>query len=99
SAALLKSLHPDWTPGQIKSALMTTAKTGVVKEDETTPADPFDFGSGRVDLTKAGNPGLTFDETAERMFALGNDPVNAIHLNLPSVNAPVMPGKVTTVRT
>jgi subtilisin family serine protease len=99
SAALLKALHPNWTPGQIKSALMTTAKTGVVKEDETTPADPFDYGSGREDLTKAGDPGLTFDETADRMFALGNDPVNAIHLNLPSVNAPVMPGKVTTVRT
>jgi subtilisin family serine protease len=99
SAALLKALHPKWTPGQIKSALMTTAKTGVVKEDEKTPADPFDYGSGREDLTKAGNPGLTFDESAERMFALGNDPVNAVHLNLPSVNAPVMPGRLTTVRT
>jgi Subtilase family/Fibronectin type-III domain/PA domain len=99
SAALLMALHPDWTPGQIKSALMTTAKTGVVKEDEQTPADPFDFGSGREDLTVADDPGLTFDETAQRMFALGNDKVNAIHLNLPSVNAPVMPGTVTTVRT
>lgn len=99
SAALLKALHPDWTPGQIKSALMTTAATGVVKEDEKTPADPFDVGSGRADLTRAGNPGLTFDETAARMFSLGNDQVNAVHLNLPSVNAPVMPGKITTVRT
>ncbi len=99
SAALLLALHRDWTPGQIKSALMTTAKTGLVKEDETTPATPFDVGSGREDLTKAGNPGLTFDETADRMFALGSDPVKAINLNLPSVNAPVMPGTITTVRT
>ncbi len=37
-------------PGAIKSALMTTATTDVVKEDETTPADPFDDGAGRVDL-------------------------------------------------
>ena len=99
AALLLKALHPDWTPGQIKSAMMTTAKTDVVKEDLATPADPFDYGSGRVDLTQAGNPGLTFDETAERMVLLGNDSVNAVHLNLPSINAPVMPGKLTTVRT
>ncbi|MFU8873868.1 S8 family serine peptidase [Micromonospora sp. SL4-19] len=99
SGILMKALHPDWTPGQIKSALMTTAKTGVLKEDLTTPADPFDYGSGRVDLTKSGTPGLTFDETVARMVAVGNDAVNAVHLNLPSVNAPVMPGKLTTVRT
>jgi hypothetical protein len=99
SAALLMALHPDWTPGQVKSALMTTAKTSVLKEDEKTAADPLDMGSGREDLTKADDPGLTFDETAQRMFALGNDKVNAIHLNLPSVDAPVMPGTITTVRT
>jgi subtilisin family serine protease len=98
SAALLKALHPTWTPGQIKSALMTTAKKSVVKEDTVTPADPFDYGSGRVDLTKAGTPGLTFDESAARMFALGNDPMNAVHLNLPSINIPLLPGRVTTTR-
>ena len=54
SGALIKALHPDWTPGQIKSALMTTAWTQVVKEDGVTPATPFDDGSGRVDLNKAG---------------------------------------------
>jgi subtilisin family serine protease len=99
SAALMKALHPTWTPGQIKSALMTTATTNVVKEDLTTPADPFDMGAGRVQLNIAGNPGLTFDETAARMAALGNDPISAVQLNLPSVNAPIMPGKLTAVRT
>ena len=99
SAALLKALHPDWTPGQIKSAMMTTAKKSVVKEDTVTPADPFDYGSGRVDLTKAGTPGLTFDESAARMFALGNDSFNAVNLNLPSINIPLLPGRVTTQRT
>ena len=41
---------------------------------------------------------LTLDESAARMLALGNDPVNAVHLNIPSVNAPVMPGRLTTTR-
>ncbi|WP_432833202.1 S8 family serine peptidase [Dactylosporangium sp. CA-092794] len=99
SALLEKAVHPDFTPGQIKSALLTTATTKVVKDDGHTPADPFDFGSGRVQVNLAANPGLTFDETADRLFALGGDPVNAVQLNLPSVNAPVMPGKLTTVRT
>lgn len=99
AALLLKALHPDWTPGQTKSALMTTAHQDVVKEDLTTPADPFDYGSGRIDLTVAGVAGLTIDETAGNMAALGSSPVAAVHLNLPSVNAPVMPGRVTTTRT
>jgi hypothetical protein len=99
SAILEKALHPTWTPGQIKSAMMTTAKTSVVKEDGVTPTDPFDDGSGRVDLTKADSPGLTFDETADNMAALGDDQVHVIDLNLPSINATVMPGTVTTVRT
>ena len=96
SAALLKALHPDWTPGQIKSALMTTAKTSVVKEDGVTPATPFDDGSGRVDLTKAWNPGLTFNETASNYVALQNELWNA---NYPSVYLPVMPGIITVQRT
>src|SRR6266540_884456 len=95
----MKALHPTWTPGQIKSARLTTESTNVLKEDQQTPADPFDMGSGLVQLNVAGSPGLTFDETAVRMAALGNDPVNAVQLNLPSVNAPVMPGKLTAVRT
>jgi Subtilase family/Fibronectin type-III domain/PA domain len=99
AAILLRALHTDWTPGQVKSALMTTAVQNVVKEDLTTPADPFDDGAGRIQLHDSWLPGLTFDETAVNMALLGNDPVNAIHLNIPSVNAPVMPGRISTIRT
>ena len=95
---LLKAAHPTWTAGQIKSALMTTARTDVVKEDLATPADPFDYGSGRIDVTRASAVALTFDETAARFAALGGDPLTAIHLNIPSIDAPVMPGIVTTTR-
>ncbi|MGI8625270.1 MAG: S8 family serine peptidase [Geodermatophilaceae bacterium] len=99
SAALLVALHPDWTPGQIKSALMTTATTDVVKEDTTTPADPFDMGAGRIDLTRAGDPGLTFDETARAFTRSAADPTSRLMLNIPSVNAPLIPGAVTAIRT
>jgi subtilisin family serine protease len=99
SGALLLALHPDWTPGQVKSALETTAKTTVTKQDRVTPADPFDYGGGRIDLTKAGDPGLTLDESAANYLAAAADPLNRIDLNLPSVNAPIMPGIITAKRT
>ncbi|WP_308250481.1 S8 family serine peptidase [Nonomuraea rhizosphaerae] len=99
AAALVFALHPNWTPGQVKSALETTAKTSVTKQDRTTPADPFDMGGGRIDLTKAGDPGLTLDETAANFLASAADPLNRIDLNLPSVNAATMPGIITAKRT
>jgi subtilisin family serine protease len=100
SAALVAALHPTWTPGQIKSALETTARTaGVTKENGIAPADPFDIGGGRVDLTRAGDPGLTFDETAADYATGAGTPMDRIDLNTPSVNAPTMPGVISTTRT
>jgi hypothetical protein len=99
AAILMKAANPGWTPGQIKSSLMTTATTAVVREDLTTPADPFDMGAGRIDLSRSEAPGLTFDESAARMAALGNNALTAVHLNIPSVNAPMMPGRLSTIRT
>ncbi|XP_058772826.1 subtilisin-like protease SBT1.7 [Vicia villosa] len=66
-AALLKSVHPDWSPAAIRSALMTTAYTAY-KNNQTLldgatkkPATPFDFGAGHVDPVSALNPGLVYD--------------------------------------
>ncbi len=95
---LLKAAHPNWNPGQIKSALMTTAITDVLKEDLVTDGDPFDFGAGRIDIGAASKAPLTISDTAANFFAMGNDSVNAVHLNIPSVNAPVMPGRLVTRR-
>jgi len=99
SALLVKAQHRTWTPGGIKSAIMTTATTKVVKEDLVTPADAFDMGAGRVDLTKAGDAPIVFDETAANMVTLGKNPLTAVNLNLPSVNVPTMPGTVRVTRT
>jgi len=62
AGALLVALHPDWTPAEIESALTTTANPQHWKEDTTTPADPFDMGSGRVNLFQAAKAGLVLDE-------------------------------------
>ena len=59
-AALLKEAHPDWTPAMLKSALMTTAYQGVIREDGT-PADPFDVGAGHIDPNRAIAPGLMYE--------------------------------------
>jgi len=69
AAALLYAQHPDWTPAMIKSALMLTAYDDLVKEDKTTPADPFDIGAGRIQLEKAGLIGLAMNETYANMLA------------------------------
>jgi subtilisin family serine protease len=99
AGALLRALHPQWTPGQVHSALMTSAKLTVVKEDEHTPAGPFEVGSGRISLDLAANPGLTFDETADRMRHLTDDDKLGPQLNVPSIYAPSMPGRIDVTRT
>lgn len=60
-AALLMGQHPTWSPAQVKSAIMTTARQDLVKENGSTPADPFDFGAGHADPVPAMDPGLTYD--------------------------------------
>ncbi|MBN1937199.1 MAG: S8 family serine peptidase [Anaerolineae bacterium] len=74
AAALLKAMRPDWTPAQIKSALMSTASQTVLHLDKTTTADVMTQGAGRIDLSKAYNPGLTFDQPSHSfgMVAAGS---------------------------
>ena len=98
AAALLRHANPDWTPGQIKSALMTTASTAaLVKEDGVTPYTPFDAGSGRLSLLKASSPGLTFDVPASDYLDHADDLWTVNH---PSVYIPdVAPHQLVVQRT
>lgn len=62
AAALLRALHRNWSPAQVKSALMNTADEHVYLDTtKTQPAGVLDRGAGRIDLTKAGDPGLTLE--------------------------------------
>ena len=85
SAALLKALHPTWTPDEIQSALMLTAWQDMVDYDGS-PTDPFDMGSGRIDLTLASKSGLVMNETKANYEAAnpatGGNPST---LNIPSL--------------
>jgi subtilase family protein/fibronectin type III domain protein len=98
-SALVKAAHPDWTPGMIKSALMTSSVQDVLKEDGVTPADPFDRGAGSIRADRAIRPTIVFDTAAADFVALGANPLTAIDVNLASVNAPTMSGEVSTSRT
>ena len=64
-AALIREAHPDWSPAAIKSALMTTSRRDILKEDGTTPADPFDFGAGHIVPNSAVDPGLVYEALKE----------------------------------
>ncbi|KAJ0808785.1 putative tripeptidyl-peptidase II [Helianthus annuus] len=66
---LLKSVHPDWSPSAIKSAIMTTASTkenqyGYPMSDEIGGwAEPFSRGAGEINPNRAMNPGLVYNLT------------------------------------
>lgn len=60
-AALLTQEHPEWSPTQIKSALMTTARQDLTKQESGEAADPFDFGAGHAVPLAASTPGLTYN--------------------------------------
>ncbi|MBA3468286.1 MAG: S8 family serine peptidase, partial [Herpetosiphonaceae bacterium] len=93
-SALMRQLYPTWTPAEIKSAMMSTAKTSVVQPDGTTPANPFNMGSGRVDPIKLVDAGLTLNETNANFVAAnpatGGDPrtlnlANAVNNACPQI--------------
>ena len=59
-AALLKEVHPKWSPMAIKSALMTSAGD-VLDGANTDPEVIFSQGAGHVRPNSAAEPGLVFD--------------------------------------
>ncbi|CAN0841409.1 Subtilisin-like protease [Linum grandiflorum] len=58
-AAVIKAVHPDWSPAAIKSAILTTAYT--VDRKQNSPATVFDMGAGHVNPPKALSAGLVYD--------------------------------------
>ncbi len=96
AAALLIAIHPEWSPAEVQSALMTTAFTGprtgsngvhpVLDTDGVSLADPFAMGAGRIDLSLAARAGLVLDES-EANYTAANPSTNGdpTSLNLASL--------------
>jgi subtilisin family serine protease len=114
--ALLKQLHPEWSPAAIKSALMTTGSM-TFNDGQPGMANgqlPWAQGAGHVNPNLASDPGLVYDNgqidylrflcginstavSASLCQQIGS--VSAQNLNLPSITASNVLGKLTVTRT
>ena len=61
AAALLLQRHPNWSPQQVKSALVSTAAPAWGDTARTVEAPVLTAGSGEVDLLAANDPKLFTD--------------------------------------
>lgn len=110
-AALLRQLHPAWSPAAIKSAMMTTA-TGVRLADGSADPDRWGYGAGHVNPNGAAHPGLVYDagpvDYLRFLCGVGSLAANSgtcqnfgaiqpQNLNLPSLTAEVL-GRSTLQR-
>ncbi|KAK9735063.1 hypothetical protein RND81_04G181200 [Saponaria officinalis] len=72
AAAFIKSVHREWTPSMIKSALMTTAtitdNMGRSLRNNSDVASPHETGVGEISPVKALDPGLVFPTTTQDYF-------------------------------
>ena len=86
AAALLKSIHPDWTPAMINSALLTTATPELAMDFDDSLENIHKRGAGRPRLDLAVNAGLYLDVSQDE-FDRANpmSPGDPKMLNLPGL--------------
>ncbi len=105
-AALYLGERPLATPGEIKSALMTSAYDTVDSNGDTV-TDPFSQGAGQVDPTKMFEPGLLYlNGTADWYsyiqgigYDVGAEAVDPSNLNLASIAIGALTASETLTRT
>jgi len=96
AGALLTQLHPAWTPAQMRSALMTTARAAT---DGEKPASPLAAGAGRIDPTAAAEPGLVIAPSTADYRAFADKTLAGRDLNMPSIRIGMLMGQASVTRT
>ncbi|MBC7723863.1 MAG: S8 family serine peptidase [Burkholderiaceae bacterium] len=108
-AVLYLGEHPDATPAEIKSAMMTTAYNTVDTAGNAV-TDPFTQGAGHVDPTKYFSPGLLYlnglGDWLSYIEGAGYDvidpavlPIDPSDLNIASIGIGSLDGTQTVTRT
>lgn len=105
--ALYLGEHPRATPGEIRSALMTTAFDTVLP-DGSKNTNPFEQGAGQVDATRFLNPGLLYLNGFKDWAAFldgkglsdfpGIDPIDGSDLNQASISIGSLASAQTVTR-
>jgi hypothetical protein len=104
--ALIMARHPNWTPSEVKSAIMTSAGDTV-----SSAHDPFAQGAGFVNPNGAADPGLVYPATPNewRQYMVGQGvqfaapfdtltPISGSQLNQASIGVGSLPGTTTVTR-
>ncbi|MBI2953285.1 MAG: S8 family serine peptidase, partial [Chloroflexi bacterium] len=99
AAAVLRQIHPTWSNAYIKSALMSTAKYLDVYNSNGTPAQPLDMGAGRMDLTRAANPGVILNPPSLSFGLVPTGTQQAITVSVTSVATATETYNLSTVFT
>lgn len=114
-AALMMQQYPDWSPADVKSAMMTTARdvntAGEPIQRNGVDASPLDYGSGEVVPSDSYNPGLVYEAGAEEWFEYacaidqplsncdGFEDSDPSDVNYPSISIGALAGEQTVTRT
>ncbi|MCS5734797.1 S8 family serine peptidase, partial [Herbiconiux daphne] len=106
-AALYLGEHPDASPAEIKSAMMTTSYD-TVDASGAPITDPFAQGAGQVDPTRYFDPGMLFLNGVDDWYGyiqgvtgldLGAQTIDPSELNLASISVGALAGTETITRT
>lgn len=88
SLALLKNIHPNWSPSELKSSIMLTAQYGPIgiSHEDMSATTTDDVGSGLLDIQLAANTVLVMDESMTNYVNANPDIGGLPHtLNIPSL--------------